>query len=55
MQLTEMLKEAVEKGASDIFIVSGLPLAYKINNSIQNQSEEKAVSGRDPPDDPGDL
>ena len=41
MQLTEMLKEAVEKGASDIFIVSGLPLAYKINNSIQNQSEEK--------------
>ncbi len=41
MQLTEMLKAAVEKGASDIFIVSGLPLAYKINNSIQNQSEEK--------------
>lgn len=41
MQLTEMLKEAVEKGASDIFIVSGLPLAYKINNSNQNQSEEK--------------
>ena len=41
MQLTEMLKEAVEKGASDIFIVSGLPLAYKINNSIHNQSEEK--------------
>ena len=41
MQLTEMLKAAVEEGASDIFIVSGLPLAYKINNSIQNQSEEK--------------
>lgn len=41
MQLTEMLKEAVEKGASDIFIVSGLPLAYKINNSIHNQSEQK--------------
>ena len=41
MQLTEMLKAAVEKGASDIFIVSGLPLAYKINNSIQNQSEKK--------------
>ena len=41
MQLTEMLKAAVEKGASNIFIVSGLPLAYKINNSIQNQSEEK--------------
>ena len=41
MQLTEMLKAAVEKGASDIFIVSGLPLAYKINNGIQNQSEEK--------------
>ena len=37
MQLTEMLKAAVEKGASDIFIGG------------------KAVSGRDPPDDPGDL
>ena len=40
MQLTEMLKEAVEKGASDIFIVSGLPLAYKINNSTAGRKED---------------
>lgn len=36
-----MLQEAVKKGASDIFIVSGLPLAYKINNNIITQGEEK--------------
>ena len=41
MELNQMLKEAVDKDASDIFIVSGLPLSYKINNSIHLQSEEK--------------
>ncbi|MDD3193200.1 MAG: PilT/PilU family type 4a pilus ATPase [Oscillospiraceae bacterium] len=41
MELTQMLKTAVDKGASDVFIVSGLPLAYKINNNIHAQSQEK--------------
>ena len=41
MELTQMLREAVEKGASDIFIVSGLPLSYKINNQIVSQVGEK--------------
>lgn len=41
MQVAEMLKEAVDKGASDIFLVSGLPLAYKINNVIHTQTDDK--------------
>ena len=41
MELNQMLKEAVDKDASDIFLVSGLPLSYKINSSIHLQSEEK--------------
>ena len=38
-----LLKEAVEKQASDIFIVSGLPVSYKLNGVIQPQSEEMIV------------
>ncbi|WP_312645620.1 PilT/PilU family type 4a pilus ATPase [Hydrogenoanaerobacterium sp.] len=41
MELISVLKDAVDKGASDIFIVSGRPLCYKINNNIMDQSEEK--------------
>lgn len=41
MELNQMLKEAVDRDASDIFIVSGLPLSYKINSSIHLQSEDK--------------
>lgn len=40
MDITSMLKDAVEKQASDIFIVSGIPVSYKINGAIQPQSEE---------------
>ena len=40
MELYNLLKEAVEKQASDIFIVSGLPVSYKLNGVIQPQSEE---------------
>lgn len=35
-----MLKEAVDKQASDIFIVSGLPVSYKLNGLIQPQNNE---------------
>ncbi len=41
MELTTILQEAVEKGVSDIFIVAGRPLCYKINHHILNHSEEK--------------
>lgn len=40
MDITTMLKDAVEKQASDIFIVSGIPISYKLNGAIQPQSEE---------------
>ena len=40
MELYNLLKEAVEKQASDIFIVSGLPVSYKLNGVILPQSDE---------------
>lgn len=43
MELYNLLKEAVEKQASDIFIVSGLPVSYKLNGVIQPQSQEMIV------------
>ncbi len=41
MDIVELLHQAVDQGASDIFIVSGLPLSYKINNQINHCSSEK--------------
>ena len=41
-----MLQEAVQKGASDIFIVSGLPLSYKIGNQIITQEGDKLIPAR---------
>lgn len=40
MDFNTMLKEAVAKQASDIFIVSGLPVSYKLNGIIQPQNDE---------------
>ncbi len=31
MELTEILRIAVNEGASDVFVVAGLPLTFKIN------------------------
>ena len=35
--MTEILKSAVERGASDIFVVAGLPLTYKVRGEQQLQ------------------
>ena len=35
MDILTMLKQALELGASDIFIIAGLPLTYKINGRQQ--------------------
>lgn len=40
MEFIPMLKDAVEKQASDIFIVSGIPVSYKLNGTIKPQNEE---------------
>ena len=34
MGIQEYLQEAMGKGASDLFIVAGLPLTYKINRKM---------------------
>ncbi|MFZ2539145.1 MAG: PilT/PilU family type 4a pilus ATPase [Oscillospiraceae bacterium] len=34
MDTLQILKNAVERGASDIFVISGLPVSYKINGVI---------------------
>lgn len=40
MDFIPMLQDAVEKQASDIFIVSGIPVSYKLNGTIQPQNDE---------------
>ena len=39
MELMEILKGAVEKKASDIFIISGLAVTYKENGIITKQND----------------
>lgn len=46
MDIEEVLRQAVEQNASDVFLVAGLPLSYKINGRIQEQAMDKLL----PPD-----
>ena len=39
MEIQEILNHAVENGASDVLIVAGMPVAYKINGSIVREGE----------------
>lgn len=41
MNVNEILKEAVFQNASDVFLIPGQPLSYKINGQIQPQNEQK--------------
>ena len=34
MELLQLLRQAVERGASDVLLSAGLPVAYKINGVI---------------------
>ena len=40
MDIEIILKSAIEKNASDVFIISNLPLCFKIDNEIVKQTEE---------------
>lgn len=40
MDIESILKRAIDKKASDIFIISNLPLCFKIENNIVKQTEE---------------
>ncbi len=46
MNIEEVLRQAVEQNASDVFLVAGLPLSYKINGRIQEQAVDRLL----PPD-----
>ncbi|MEG1614254.1 MAG: type IV pili twitching motility protein PilT, partial [Oscillospiraceae bacterium] len=41
MNLIDVLSGAVDKQASDIFVLSSLPLSYKLNGLIIPQDDEK--------------
>jgi len=43
MSIIDLLSEITTQGASDIFIIAGLPLSYKLNNRLINHSEEKMM------------
>lgn len=45
MELIDILQNAVDQKASDIFIVAGQPVSYKIKGSIIAQSETKVMPG----------
>lgn len=40
MSLEEMLKSAVEQAASDIFLVVGQPISFKLNGVIEKQTQD---------------
>mgnify|MGYP000022489949 CR=1 FL=1 len=44
MNMTEILKSAVERGASDIFVVAGLPLTYKVRGEQQRETAGRRLS-----------
>lgn len=50
MNLHEFLEEAVKRGASDLFIVAGLPLTCKINGKMVALEEKKMM-----PEDTGQM
>lgn len=39
--ISDILKEAIEKNASDIFLIPGMPLALKVNGQIQTIDDTK--------------
>lgn len=41
--ILEYLTQAVEKNVSDIFIISGLPISFKISGAIMPQNDEKIM------------
>lgn len=41
MDAKEILKTAAQLQASDIFIIAGLPITFKVNNKIQRQEENR--------------
>ena len=43
MQIKDILENAVFRGASDIFIVAGLPVSFRIGGKIVRDNEDKLM------------
>ena len=43
MNIAELLTQAAQEGASDVFIVAGLPFSYKINGKMVHSGSEKLM------------
>ena len=43
MDIVQILKDAVEHGASDIFVIAGLPVSYKVNGTIVRTQQENLM------------
>lgn len=43
LNVEQILKNAVQNHASDIFIVAGLPVSYRINGVIRHENEERLM------------
>ena len=39
MSLNEILREAVQREASDVLLIAGLPVSYKVNGHICREGE----------------
>ena len=39
--IEQLLQQAVEQNASDIFLIAGLPFSIKVNGSIRHLNDEK--------------
>ena len=44
--ILDYLRRAVQKGASDMFIVSGMPVSFKVDGEIRQEAEEKVMPDR---------
>lgn len=43
MDVVQMLKTAVDKNASDIFIIAGLPVTYKISENVVHEESDRLM------------
>lgn len=55
MEVMELLTQAVEQNAADIFLVPGMPFSYKIGGRIICQGRGKDHAGPAGPDDHKNL
>jgi len=46
MEIKEILKRAVEQNASDIFLIGGLPITYKVYGHFIRENENKLIGGK---------